>query len=98
MSARRRRFTREFKLDLLKEIESGKPIATVCSEHHLGPKVVGRGRREKYGDNAFAGNGQVYKDSARIAKLERKLRELEAQRDFLKKVTMHFESLKKTNG
>jgi len=39
MSARRRPFTREFKLDVLKEIESGKPIATVCGERHLGAKA-----------------------------------------------------------
>lgn len=38
---KRRRFTKEFKLEILMELES-KTLAQVCREHDLVPNVIGR--------------------------------------------------------
>jgi len=83
----RRRFSREFKLRVLRELEGGKSVAQVCREHDLTRFLVSRWRRE-YDENpgaAFAGNGKTCKDEARIAELERLVGRLCAENDFLKR-------------
>lgn len=58
---KRRRFTREFKLEILRELES-KTQAQVCREHELVPNVVSRWRKA-YNSNphqAFSGNGNLW--------------------------------------
>ena len=54
----RRTFTKEFKVDLLRELESGKTTVQVCREHGLHPSLVGRWYREylKNPEDAFSGN------------------------------------------
>lgn len=83
----RRRFSREFKLMVLEELDGGKSMAEVCREHDLTRFLVSRWRRE-YDDSpadAFAGNGKACKDEARIAELERLVGRLCAENDFLKR-------------
>ncbi len=83
----RRRFSREFKLRVLEELEGGKSMAQVCREHDLTRFLVSRWRRE-YDENpgsAFAGNGKTCKDEARAKELERLLGQLYAENDFLKR-------------
>lgn len=41
---------------------------------------------EKYPDTAFSGKGNLYKEDAKIAELERLVGKLYAENDFLKKV------------
>lgn len=83
---KRRRFTREFKLEILRELE-GKTLAHVCREHELVPNVVCRWKKE-YGHNpygAFSGNGNIWKESAEIERYKRLVGQLYAEIDFLKK-------------
>jgi len=72
VALKRRRFTREFKLQVLREIEVGKPIAQAAREHELHPNLITRWRslHSLYAQQAFAGNGNTYKQEARIAELE----------------------------
>jgi transposase len=84
---KRRRFTQEFKLQVLREIEAGKSIAQAAREHQLHPNLITRwrGLHAQYASEAFAGNGNHYKQEARIAELERMAGRLSLENDFLKK-------------
>jgi transposase len=93
MALKRRRFTREFKLQVLREIEAGKSIAQAAREHELHPNLITRWRslQSEYAQDAFAGNGNPYKQEARIAELERMVGRLTLENDFLKKALSHLE-------
>jgi len=83
---KRRKFTREFKLEILRELES-KTLAQVCREHDIVSNVVSRWRKE-YDSNpyqAFSGNGRLWKEDAKIAQYEGLIGRLYAEIDFLKK-------------
>lgn len=64
MSLKRRQHTKEFKQQVLRELEGGLPIAQVAREHALAPKLIQRWQQEytEYGEEAFGGNGRSYKD------------------------------------
>ena len=94
MSLKRRRFTREFKLQILREVESGKSVASVSREHEIHPNLIGKWQRvhRKYAEEAFAGNGHLYKEEARVAQLERMVGRLTMENEFLKKVLSRLEA------
>ena len=100
MSLKRRQFSREFKLEIIAEVESGKSIAQVAREHQIHPITIGNWRKEfsAYGREAFAGNGNTYKLEARIAELERMIGQLTMENAFLRKALRTFEESKKRNG
>jgi transposase len=91
----RRKFTREFKLQVLAEIAAGKSIAQVAREHQLHPTLIGRWQKHhrQYSDRAFAGNGHAYTDEARLAELERMVGRLTMENDLLKKALQRLEAL-----
>ena len=93
MALKRRRFTREFKLRVVREVEAGKSIAQAAREHEVHPHLITRWRSEfgKYAEKAFAGNGNRYKDEARVAELERMVGRLAMENEFLKKVLSRLE-------
>ncbi len=83
----KRQFSREFKLSVLKELET-KRLAEVCRAHNLAPSTVS-GWRKDYKANpkeAFKGHGNVWKEDAKIAQYERLVGQLYAENAFLKKV------------
>ena len=82
----RRQFSREVKLQVLREIDSGKPAAQVCRMHQIHPNCVLAWRKQlaKYGDQAFAGNGNAYTQEA-------------IEIDFLKKVAARLDQLRSEN-
>lgn len=83
----RRMYSRDFKLQVVKELEGTKTLVQIVREYEIEQSVVGRWYREyrQYGDNAFKGNGKTYKEDARISTLERKIGQLTIENDFLKK-------------
>ncbi len=87
MSLKRRVFTREFKLQVIAEVESGKPMAQVARTHQLNPNTIAKWRKQlrQYQGRAFAGNGHLYTDDARVAELERLIGRLTVENDTLKK-------------
>jgi len=87
MGRKRRSFTRNYKLAVLAEVESGRPEVEVAKEHGIHANIISRWKREyaKDPDTSFSGNGNMYKDEARIAKLERIVGKLYAENEFLKK-------------
>ncbi len=89
----KRRFTKEFKLAVVQELET-KSIAEVCREHSLASSTVS-GWRKDYESNpqeAFKGQGNVWKQEAKIARYERLLGELYAENALLKKSLRAVES------
>ena len=65
-------------------------MAQICREHSLGGSLVSKWKKE-YGSNpkeAFKGNGNLWKEDAKIAQYERLVGQLYAENAFVKKVTM----------
>jgi transposase len=86
-AVKRRTFTREFKLKVIREIEAGKSQAQVAREYQITETTISKWRRQhrQYQDRAFAGRGHAYTDEARLHELERMVGRLTMENDFLKK-------------
>jgi len=93
MALKRRRFTREFKLQVVREVQAGKPVAQAGREHQIHPNLIAKWRQAhlRYAECAFAGNGHRYRDEARIAELQRLIGELAAENALLKKALLRLE-------
>jgi transposase len=87
-------YTREFKIAILSQVESGTSIAEVARQNGLHPALIVRWRQayKANPERAFSGSGNPYKEQARIAELERMVGKLYAENEFLKK------TLEKMNG
>jgi len=94
MGKKRRNFSKDFKLNILYEIEGGKSVSQVSRENEIHPTLITKWRSEykKYGDQAFAGNGKLYKDEAKVSEMERMIGQLTMENNLLKKA---LNSLKK---
>jgi len=94
MKRTRRKFSREFKISVLRELENGKTYAQVCREHEIHPSMIAKWKREYQGDpdNAFKGSGNVCKLQARNAELERMVGQLFMEVTFLKKTLATLET------
>ena len=88
LSGKRRTYSREFKLKVLRVIEAGKSQAQASREYQLSDTAIYKWRQQlnKYKDQAFAGRGHAYTDEARISELERMVGRLALENDFLKKL------------
>ena len=80
-----RRYTREFKLSVLQEIET-KSIVEVCRNHNLAPSTISGWKKvyKKDPKDAFKGKGNRYKEEAKIAEYERVIGRLYAQNELLR--------------
>lgn len=93
MAVRRRTFSRDFKLGVVREVEAGKSQAQAAREHQLNQNMLSRWCRQhrRYKDKAFSGQGRPHTDEARIAALERMVGRLTMENDLLKKVLQKLE-------
>ncbi|RJS83422.1 transposase [Methanophagales archaeon] len=84
---RRRTYTRDFKISVIREVEMGKTLAQVSRENEIHPSLVVKWKKEYFRgpENAFRGNGRAYKEQTRMAELERLVGQLYAENEFLKK-------------
>ena len=98
MALKRPIFTRDFKLQVIREIEAGKPVAQAAREHQLHPTLIGKWQHQhaQYPDLAFAGNGNLYKDEAKLAELERMVGQLTMENSLLKKALLRLEQLRRS--
>jgi transposase len=87
MALARRQFSKEFKLQVLRELAAGKTLAQLAREYevHAGTIIGWRRSYEQYADQAFPGNGKAQSEEAKIAELERKIGQLTMENDLLKK-------------
>ena len=90
----RRQYTRDFKIAVVREIETGKSLAQVSRENEIYPSLIAKWKKEYFEnpENAFSGNGRVYKEQARMAELERLVGRLYAENEFFKKALRTLES------
>lgn len=100
MARIRRTFTKDFKLEILRELDAGATIAQVARAHEVHPETIRqwRSRERKYGDRSFAGNGRAYTDEARVAQLERALGQMTLENALLKKSIAMLKELERKNG
>jgi len=98
MNLKRRVFSKEFKLHVVQEVRSGRSQAEIARQYQVLPKTISRWLSElkTYGEEAFAGSGNVYTDKARTAALERKIARLEAENDLLKKALTQLDRIRNT--
>ncbi|NNC94505.1 MAG: transposase [Chitinophagales bacterium] len=96
MAKVRRKFTKEFKLEIVKRsLEDEVVITELAKEYQIHPNQITNWRR-KYlqdGEYCFPGNGneQLGDDEAQqIKDLEKRLKEAEMERDILKKAIRIF--------
>jgi transposase len=94
MALKRRQFTRDFKLQILREIEAGKSLAQAAREHQLHPTLINKWKQQhaRYAERAFAGYGHTYKDEAHTAELERMIGQLTMENALLKKALSRLEA------
>ena len=83
----KRRFSREFKLSILKELET-KRLVEVSRANNIALSTVS-GWRKDYEANpkeSFSGQGNIWKEDAKLAEKDRLIGQLYAENTFLKKV------------
>jgi transposase len=93
MSKKRRQYSREFKIQVLREVESGTPVAQLSRQHGIHESLIHKWKKQYTSDpqNAFSGPGRASTDEAKIAELERSIGKLYLENEFLKKTIDHFE-------
>ena len=98
MGKTRRRYSKDFKLSVIRELEAGVDVSEISRKYNLHPAMPPRWRKEYYDnpDKSFSGNGIAYKLEARNAELERLVGQLYAENDFLKKAIVNLEKFKET--
>ena len=98
MVRKKRKFSREFKIEVIREIEQGTKQAEVCRKHNLHPVLVNLWRREyhQHPETAFQEHGKLYKDEAKIAELEQLVGKLYIENEFLKKTLIQLEKNQET--
>ncbi|MHB1003794.1 MAG: transposase [Thermoleophilia bacterium] len=89
MSKPRRVFSKEFKLQIIEEIEDGTPVTEICRRYELQRSTVWKWRQSAQNapDDPFPGRGKrnsKRSESQRIAELERLAGRLTLENDFLK--------------
>lgn len=96
MSIKRRIFTRDFKLQVIRQVQAGKSIAQAAREHELHPNLIAKWQKlhAQYAQSAFQGNGHAYTEDAKVAELERLIGQLTIENSLLKKVLQAQERLR----
>jgi len=94
MLPRSRRFTREFKIKVLREIEGGKRPCEVARKYDIHQRLVSKWRKKFFekGESAFAKGPTVPSESGTVAELERKIGQQTMEIAFLKKVLQGLET------
>jgi len=89
----RRKFSKEFKLEAVRQLETGQSGAEVARALEVHPTELRRWRREleEEGARAFPGVGRKRVEESRIAELERKIGQQTLEIDFLKRALQHVE-------
>lgn len=88
-------FSKEFKLQILQELEAGKSTTELSREYELKPALI-RGWKLQYRKNpehAFSGKGIPSTTDTKIAQLERKIGQQAMEIDFVKKVNANLQAV-----
>lgn len=92
MATPRRRYTREFKLDALRLIDEGRPVAEVARNLGIHVNTL-HGWRQQFStdpSSAFPGKGKQTGKDEEIRELKKQLKRAQQERDILKKALAYF--------
>jgi transposase len=94
LALKRRRFSREFKLQVVREVEAGKTPAQAAREYQVHPTLIIRWCKAhlQHAERALMGHGHLYKEETRIADLERLLGQLTMENALLTKAWLRLEA------
>lgn len=98
MNTPKRKFTKDFKLEAVNMVlDGGLSKSEVGRRLDISPAVIGNWVKlfQEDGAVAFPGNGKLKPDDEKVRRLEREIRDLREQNEFLKKTSAYFASLKK---
>ena len=92
MKQTRRRFSKEFKLEVVRQLASGRRQADVARELGVDAQVIRRWQGQVKIDpgTAFPGNGRRAREEDELQRLRKEVVQLRAERDFLKKAAAFF--------
>jgi transposase len=92
MKQTRRRFSKEFKLEVVRQLASGRRQADVARELGVNAQVIRRWQGQVKIDpgTAFPGNGRRAREEDELQRLRQEVVQLRAERDFLKKAAAFF--------
>src|SRR5215813_9926969 len=94
MSLKRRQFTREFKLAVIREVKAGKSQAEIARQYEINHATI-RKWLSRYGRNPGSlldSNKQPTKETAQLAEMERLIGRLSMENDILKKALQQLEA------
>lgn len=97
MSKKRKRFTKEFKAEIVKLVlDGGRNVPEVCREHDLGETSVYNWVKQARVDRGQGSNGALTtQEKEELGLLRREVRELRKERDFFRQATAYFASAKR---
>ena len=89
----RRKFSKEFKQEAVRQLTSGKSAAEIVRALEISQSDLYRWRREidEHGTRAFSGEGRKRAEEDPVAELERKVGRQALEIDFLKRALQHVE-------
>ena len=90
---RRRQFTREFKLTVVRQVEAGKTVAEVARAYEIHPRLVWKWHRQAEANpqSAFVRGVRGAPVENRVAELERMVGQLTMENALLKKALLRLE-------
>lgn len=100
MALSRRKFTSEFKLRAVRQVEAGASVAAVARRYEIHPTLLTKWRKQLRQDpqRAFNGPRNGSDEQARLAELERMVGRLTMENDLLKKALARLEEQRPSNA
>lgn len=95
MGKTRRKFNRELKISLLRDLEAGASVAEVTRKAEIHPSLLARWKKEfsENPEQSFRGQGNKRpKEQMDVTKLQQLVGQLYAENDFLKKALSTLEA------
>lgn len=93
MTKERKQYSKEFKLDAISlVVDQGYSCKDAAASLEINQQMLGRWIKEARAEDgqAFRGNGKLTPDQQEIKKLKARVKELEMEREILKKATAFF--------
>lgn len=99
MTLSRRKFSAEFKLRAVRQVEAGASTAAVARRYEIHPMLLTKWRKQLRQDpaRAFSGNRNGSDEETRIGELERMAGRLTIENELLKKASARLEAQRLAN-
>ena len=93
MTLSRRKFSAEFKLRALRQVEAGAPIAVVARRYEIHPTLLSKWRQQlrRHPERAFQRDGEPHDEQVHVSELEQMVGRLTMENALLKKALARIE-------